>query len=226
MVNRQSKLNLRNLCLVPLFFCGDVGADPLATANAVESSLTSYCNTSAYTQSRTVSIGTVTGIGHHRNGYLQVQQTSDAATLKARLLKVAAAAGVPEDCWEYLDGRQLISVNHRPVTEPELLARIYFNFDSAQLTPTSHQILREVAAKLHQSPNTIELAGHTDSTGRVVYNQGLGLRRAAETAQYLESQGVPDHQMKTVSHGEQQPMASNDTVIGREKNRRVEIRTF
>jgi OmpA-OmpF porin, OOP family len=43
---------------------------------------------------------------------------------------------------------------------------------------------------------------------------------------YLEDRGIPARRMKPVGYGESQPIATNDTEVGREENRRVELQVI
>lgn len=66
--------------------------------------------------------------------------------------------------------------------------------------------------------------GHTDSTGSEALNRGLSERRADSVGDYLVAQGVDRRRVLTRGFGERHPIANNDTVMGREQNRRVELR--
>jgi OOP family OmpA-OmpF porin len=65
--------------------------------------------------------------------------------------------------------------------------------------------------------------GHTDSVGTDAYNQKLSERRAAAVKDYLVSKGIPAAKVTTIGKGESQPVATNKTKEGRQKNRRVDI---
>jgi OOP family OmpA-OmpF porin len=65
--------------------------------------------------------------------------------------------------------------------------------------------------------------GHTDSIGSDAYNQKLSERRAAAVKDYLVSKGIPASKITTIGKGESQPVATNKTAEGRQKNRRVDI---
>ena len=69
----------------------------------------------------------------------------------------------------------------------------------------------------------IEIQGHTDSTGSNEFNQRLSEQRAAAVSQYFSSNGVNPVRLASYGHGENYPVASNDTDYGRQQNRRVEI---
>jgi len=69
----------------------------------------------------------------------------------------------------------------------------------------------------------LEIQGFTDSSGDSKYNHKLGQSRADAVRQYLHRQGVPLNRMATISYGEDDPVAPNDTPQGRAQNRRVTI---
>jgi outer membrane protein OmpA-like peptidoglycan-associated protein len=76
----------------------------------------------------------------------------------------------------------------------------------------------------------IELIGHTDNKGTDHYNIGLGERRARAVASYFRNGGIAVSRIVVKSKGESEPIAPNenndgsDNPLGREKNRRVEIK--
>ncbi len=107
------------------------------------------------------------------------------------------------------------------VTMPQDLL---FATDSATLRPDLQSDLRAVAQNLLSYPNsTIQVIGHTDSTGDAGYNLGLSDRRANSVADVLMGAGVPFGRIQTIGRGEDQPIASNLSPEGRALNRRVEI---
>jgi len=68
----------------------------------------------------------------------------------------------------------------------------------------------------------IEIAGHTDNVGAPEANMKLSKERAEEVRQYLlQTYGLPQQVVVAKGYGQTQPIASNDTAEGREKNRRV-----
>src|SRR5438093_508054 len=62
--------------------------------------------------------------------------------------------------------------------------------------------------------------------GSADYNQGLSERRARSTANYLVGQGVSLTRLQTAGRGETEPVASNDSDTGMQKNRRVEVAIY
>ena len=66
--------------------------------------------------------------------------------------------------------------------------------------------------------------GHTDSVGPAAYDEGLGLRRARATRDYLIALGIAAERLRVESFGERRPGDDNATPEGRARNRRVELR--
>jgi outer membrane protein OmpA-like peptidoglycan-associated protein len=112
-------------------------------------------------------------------------------------------------------GSQLI------VTLPEAIT---FPVDSAQVRSGFIGSLNALARNLQQYPNTtVEVVGHTDSTGTASYNQQLSERRAFAVRSVLQNAGVSGRRLRAFGQGENNPIASNGSASGRQQNRRVEI---
>jgi outer membrane protein OmpA-like peptidoglycan-associated protein len=104
---------------------------------------------------------------------------------------------------------------------------IHFAFDSAEILPQAATNLRSLGDAL-QSPQLgdyrIRIEGHTDSTGPDAYNRDLSDRRAKSVKQYLiEHFQIDPDRLMTEGYGENEPISSNDTREGRQKNRRAEF---
>lgn len=101
---------------------------------------------------------------------------------------------------------------------------ITFATSSADIHSDFYPVLHSVSLVLKEFTKTVvEVAGHTDSTGDLAYNQSLSERRAASVAQYLRTQGVSDLRILPRGFGPNRPVASNDSPQGRQQNRRVEL---
>ena len=70
---------------------------------------------------------------------------------------------------------------------------------------------------------TADIYGHADSTGPETYNQKLSERRSEAVVNYMVDRGIKRERLTTKGFGETQPTAPNDTLEGRQKNRRVEL---
>lgn len=86
-------------------------------------------------------------------------------------------------------------------------------------------LLRKVQDAINTFPNsTIVVQGHTDSNGNDNANRMLSQQRADAVRQYLESNmGLPAWRLDAVGYGETKPVANNETVEGRARNRRIDI---
>ena len=93
-------------------------------------------------------------------------------------------------------------------------------------TADSVQILDEAVDTLKRNPNVrVEVDGHTDSVGSDAYNQKLSERRAKGVYDYLAEHGVASSQLDgPKGFGESQPIDTNDTAAGRQRNRRTELK--
>jgi outer membrane protein OmpA-like peptidoglycan-associated protein len=104
---------------------------------------------------------------------------------------------------------------------------LLFDFDSDVVRGAAQSNLRTLATSLEKYPGTeLLIAGHTDSVGTDSYNQSLSERRANAAAAFLGGEGVARTRVRTLGLGEAEPVTSNDSDAGRQKNRRVEVAIF
>jgi len=101
---------------------------------------------------------------------------------------------------------------------------VTFNVDQDAVKPEFYSVLNSVALVLKKyKQTTVDVFGHTDSTGSAQHNFDLSQRRALSVANYLTAQGVDSRRFAVTGFGKTRPIASNDTAQGRAQNRRVEI---
>jgi peptidoglycan-associated lipoprotein len=101
---------------------------------------------------------------------------------------------------------------------------VHFDFDRYNLRSDALRLLDDAVAKLMQNPNVrITIEGHCDSVGTSEYNLALGERRANSVRDYLTNRGVTNARLRTVSYGEDRPIADNNTTQGRAQNRRAHL---
>ncbi len=104
------------------------------------------------------------------------------------------------------------------------LPDVLFDFGSARLGSEANATVRDIAGAISSVPDRkISVEGHTDSVGTYEYNQKLSESRARSVAQALSAQGVSRQKIQTRGLGESDPIASNSTDVGRQRNRRVEV---
>ena len=104
---------------------------------------------------------------------------------------------------------------------------ILFGYDSSTLQPDAKTNISKLAVILKKYPDTnILVTGHTDSDGAEEYNQTLSEQRAKAVSDYSMYQGINSSRLSVIGLGENEPIASNETVEGKKLNRRVEIAIF
>jgi outer membrane protein OmpA-like peptidoglycan-associated protein len=105
-----------------------------------------------------------------------------------------------------------------------ILRGIRFDIDKATLRPESRTTLDRVAASLKDWPRVnVEIQGHTSEPGTDAHNMDLSQRRAEAVRAYFVSEGIDGGRLVASGYGETRFIATNSTVEGRQKNRRVEL---
>ena len=104
------------------------------------------------------------------------------------------------------------------------LSDVLFDTGSYVLKPGAREKLAKISGIVLAHPGlNLQIEGHTDSVGSDEYNQQLSERRAGSVQDFLVEQGVPAASVTARGFGKTQPVASNDTPEGRQRNRRVEL---
>ncbi len=99
-----------------------------------------------------------------------------------------------------------------------------FEVDSDRIKPGFYSTMGKIADIVNRYGKTeLSVAGHTDNTGSAEHNQDLSERRALAVDRYLTGAGVHQERISTAGFGKNQPIASNETDVGRRLNRRVDI---
>jgi outer membrane protein OmpA-like peptidoglycan-associated protein len=104
------------------------------------------------------------------------------------------------------------------------MSDVLFDTGSYTLKPGAREKLAKISGIVLAHPGlTLQIEGHTDSVGAEDFNQQLSERRADSVRDFLAEQGVPASSISARGFGKTQPVASNDTPEGRQRNRRVEL---
>jgi outer membrane protein OmpA-like peptidoglycan-associated protein len=150
---------------------------------------------------------------------------------KGALIGAAAGALIGGTIGNRLDkqAKELAKVAETRRTEEGILVNmkgdILFDTGKATLKPEAVDQINQVGAILAKYPeDRIMVIGHTDNVGDDAYNQRLSENRAKAVKMQLLSAGVPSENITTEGMGESQPIASNSTVDGKARNRRVEMK--
>jgi outer membrane protein OmpA-like peptidoglycan-associated protein len=168
----------------------------------------------------------------HRYYILGLSSKAEAET-KAETARKLGFRAVVIDNDEVAKNCKITCGTKAPEPEISSLNWIFFDFDKADLRPAAKSQLDKLASVLSENPTyTAELSAHTDAKGSNEYNQALSQRRADNAKNYVVGKGIAAAKIKTNTNGETTPIAKNelssgsDTEVGRQYNRRVEIRVY
>ena len=104
------------------------------------------------------------------------------------------------------------------------MSDVLFDTGSYTLRPGAREKLAKISGIVLAHPGlTLQIEGHTDSVGTDDFNQQLSERRADSVRDFLAEQSVAPSSITAKGFGKSQPVASNDTAEGRQRNRRVEL---
>ncbi len=102
---------------------------------------------------------------------------------------------------------------------------LYFAADSTDVSDSSTEVLEEVYDFMDTNKNVvIEVGGHTNNVPAAEYCDKLSTERAKSVAEFLYSKGIAKDRISFKGYGKNKPIASNDSVKGRKRNQRVEIK--
>ena len=108
-----------------------------------------------------------------------------------------------------------------------VLDNILFDYSKATLGEESFLTLDNAIRLMNNLESLeVEISGHTDNSGSAVHNQKLSEERAREVMKYLVRMGIDEERLKYKGYGLSQPFASNDSEIGRQLNRRTELKVI
>jgi outer membrane protein OmpA-like peptidoglycan-associated protein len=104
-------------------------------------------------------------------------------------------------------------------------AVLHFANGGSGLDAEAVRAIQTVAEKLKAFPGeySLQVSGHTSSSGSARFNRVLSKRRADSVARVLVDAGIPAGAVTTVGVGPDRPIADNRTADGQARNRRVEI---
>jgi OOP family OmpA-OmpF porin len=107
----------------------------------------------------------------------------------------------------------------------EILDKIYFETDKADIKPVSFPLLDAIAATLKGNPQLqlVEIQGHADERGNDDHNLDLTDRRAASVRRAMEERGVESERMRSRGYGESKPICTRHDENCWSQNRRVEF---
>lgn len=144
---------------------------------------------------------------------------------KARMARIANRVTAS---LQPLINRDEIKVTYNKLwVEVEIRSSILYSSGSAELEIEAYEPLKKLARVIKDLPNFVDVEGHTDNlpikTSRYPSNWELSASRAASVVHLFAQQGVAPERLSAIGLGQFRPVASNNTVEGRRKNRRVKV---
>lgn len=101
---------------------------------------------------------------------------------------------------------------------------IHFSTNGVNVRAQAETVFNMILEFAVSCPNSIiEVAGHTDSHGSKAYNLWLSRERAIATMNKLIFRGMRADRLKVIGHGEENPLAGNESRKGQAENRRIEF---
>ncbi len=126
-----------------------------------------------------------------------------------------------------VDGKEYFdeyTYNNTPPIGSLVLLNVLFDHDKSTLKKESKNAVKMLADYMKSNPELkIELHGHTDNTGNADYNLKLSDKRAETVKNELVSLGIDSNRISFTGHGDENPIADNNTNDGRAHNRRTEF---
>ena len=153
--------------------------------------------------------------------FAQTVRNTDADPYKGQLLPYEAKARAQE----LLTDIEAALIEDDPSSVTINLTNVFFNVGSAELKDDSKYELDNIAKIMSEYNDiSVELSGHTDNTGDANANVVLSQSRAESVTRYLTGKGIASNRLRPVGYGQTRPADTNDTVEGRQNNRRIEMK--
>jgi len=151
------------------------------------------------------------------DGLLDGSKTLDVKRLEEELQKISEQLSIVQDNIQLSGNEERVEIN--------LNANILFAVGDAEPNYAAEVIFEEIANQLKNSDSSIDVEGYTDNqpikTSRYPSNWQLASARAASIVQLLQGFGIAPARLSAIGYGEFRPVAENDSLEGRAKNRRV-----
>ncbi len=154
-----------------------------------------------------------------------VAASAEAVTTSDELSQISDL--VTEKFSQLIDDQMIQVSSNELWLQIELKDSILFSSGSADASEQAQKIFDEIALILKSYSNPVQVEGFTDNipinSAKYPTNWELSTARASAIVKYLASKGVTPERLSAVGYGEYQPVASNETDVGRAQNRRVAI---
>jgi outer membrane protein OmpA-like peptidoglycan-associated protein len=126
-------------------------------------------------------------------------------------------------CRDYLLGFPAPAVREKE-RQSFVFQPLFFDYDSYAIRPEYHAYLLQMARIVAgHSDIRILVVGHTDSDGSDAYNISLSQKRAEALIDFFRANGMNTNRISIDFKGEKDPVDSNETPEGKQRNRRVDF---
>lgn len=167
----------------------------------------------------------ISDVGEVANAISSVPTAVDPSTKSDELSQISDL--VTEKFSQLIDDQMVQVSSNELWLQIELKDSILFSSGSAETSEQAQKIFDEIAAILKGYSNPVQVEGFTDNipinSAKYPTNWELSSARASAIVKYLTTKGVAPERLSAVGYGEYQPVASNETDVGRAQNRRVAI---
>lgn len=164
-------------------------------------------------------------VAQHKTEIAQLEQAESDPVFQVRESKTGdAVKKQPETTTEDFEKALQQLISGKAASKSITFDKVYFDIGSAKLRPESQPQVAALARQLKANEQTkILLRGHSDNTGSIQRNALLSLSRSGSLRQAVAELGVDPRRITIEGVGSLDPVASNKTKAGREKNRRIEL---
>jgi outer membrane protein OmpA-like peptidoglycan-associated protein len=150
----------------------------------------------------------------HQDEIADIKKTKELIETKNPIEKVKTATKKAEEKVE-----APISTDHKGnYTLDYPFNHFYLGKDDKQT------LLKVISIMKKDKSLTVKLIGHTDNVGRDEVNQEVSVQRAEVAKKYMTDRRISSDRITTEGMADKQPIATNDTKVGRAENRRVEVK--
>ncbi len=126
---------------------------------------------------------------------------------------------------------QLTVNKYKNIVKVGMEESVFFNSGSSKLKESGKELLKKLVGNIKTMPDTVvRVVGHTDNVPIkpklqtvIATNWEFSALRATRIVRYLQEAGISSKSLVAVGRGDNDPIASNDTDLGRKQNRRIEI---
>lgn len=197
---------------------------------------TAACTTNPETGNRRISKAAIGGVGGAAAGLLLGDLLGGRNDRTEKIVGAGIGALAGAGIGAYMDAQEKKLRAQTAGTDVQVIrdgdnlllnmpSGVTFATNQSMIQPQFRNTLDQVAQTLGSYEKTyIDIYGHTDSTGNDAINLPLSRDRARSVADYLTTKGVQSARIATQGFGASQPVADNNTDMGKQANRRVEIK--